>query len=480
MQGLDPVYTTIVAVVGILVPLLQILVCVRILLRPHRDPAARVAWLVVVGAIPILGMLAYLLVGEVRAGKGLHRARRPSVVPSEWPAEIGDLIPDRYRNLFLLGESINGFAPVTGNKATFFADSDATIDALVADIDRAAREVHLCFYIWLADRNGKKVVEAVIRAARRGVICRVLADDLGSRTMVRSLEWSSMRHAGVKAHAARPIGNLLIQVLLGRVDMRNHRKVVVIDGETTYCGSQNCADPEFLPKARYGPWVDLMVRFEGPIALQNQTLFAQDWRSATSEELEIAGPDAPATSDGSLPALVIGTGASVRYSAMSEIFEALFFTARHELIITTPYYVPDEALQSALRASAYRGVETTLILPAKNDSWIVAAASRSYYADLISAGVRIYEYHPGLLHTKSITVDGELTLIGSANLDRRSFELNSENNILFYDADFTSRVRGRQLEYLKSSSSVKRDAIARWSVPRRVWNNAIATLGPLL
>jgi cardiolipin synthase len=181
-----------------------------------------------------------------------------------------------------------------------------------------------------------------------------------------------------------------------------------------------------------------------------------------------------------MPAQAIGTGATVRYSAMSELFEALFFTARRELIVTTPYYVPDEALQAALRASAWRGVETTLIVPARNDSWIVAAASRSYYADLLEAGVKIHEYRAGLLHTKSITVDGEITLIGSANLDRRSFELNFENSIMTWDKGFTSAVRARQLDYLRSARPVTAQAVAAWSTGRRLWNNAVATLGPLL
>ena len=164
---------------------------------------------------------------------------------------------------------------------------------------------------------------------------------------------------------------------------------------------------------------------------------------------------------------------------MREVFTALMFAARREIIITTPYYVPDESLQNALCTTAYRGVETTIIFPARNDSRIVSAASRSYYADLLAAGVKIYEYSGGLLHTKSLTVDGEVTLIGSANMDRRSLDLNYENNILVHDADLTAAVRARQQEYLARSSPVTAEAVAAWPMSRRLWNNAIATLGPL-
>ena len=158
-----------------------------------------------------------------------------------------------------------------------------------------------------------------------------------------------------------------------------------------------------------------------------------------------------------LTAQVIGTGPTERNSAMPEVFETLMYAARRELVITTPYYVPNEAMQSALCASARRGVAMTIIFPARNDSWIVGAASRSYYGDLLAAGVRIFEYQGGLLHTKSLTLDGEVTLIGSANMDRRSFDLNYENNILFYDPALTAEMRRRQDAYLARSRPVTAD-----------------------
>jgi cardiolipin synthase A/B len=165
---------------------------------------------------------------------------------------------------------------------------------------------------------------------------------------------------------------------------------------------------------------------------------------------------------------------------MPEVFETLMYAARRELFITTPYYVPDEAMQIALCASGYRGVKTTIIFPARNDSFIVQAASRSYYADLLAAGVRIFEFEGGLLHTKSLTLDGEITLIGSANMDRRSFDLNYENNILLCDSAITAEMRRRQETYLAQSHEVTAEMVAQWSITRRLWNNAIAMLGPVL
>src|SRR5438046_8208718 len=160
-----------------------------------------------------------------------------------------------------------------------------------------------------------------------------------------------------------------------------------------------------------------------------------------------------------MTARVIGTAPTIYHSGMPEVFETLIYTARRELVITTPYYVPDEAMQAALCASGRRGVTTTVIFPARNDSWIVAAASRSYYSDLLSAGVRICEYEGGLLHTKSLTLDGEVTLIGSANMDRRSFDLNYENNILFYDPTLTAEMRRRQDAYLACSHPIPAEPV---------------------
>jgi cardiolipin synthase len=165
---------------------------------------------------------------------------------------------------------------------------------------------------------------------------------------------------------------------------------------------------------------------------------------------------------------------------MEEVFISLMFSARHELTISTPYYVPNQPMQAALCAAAYRGVQTTLILPARNDSREVAGASRSYYAELLEAGVNIREYVGGLLHSKTLTLDGEITLIGSANMDRRSFDLNFENNILIYDLELARTLRARQQDYIDSADKISLEQVESWSLPRCLWNNSVAMLGPIL
>ncbi len=438
-------------------------------------------------ALPIIGMLSYVLFGETNIGRKRHLRYSKALnrinearAKAQTDTALG-MVEVEHRHLFRLGTSISGFKPVAGNSAEIMADSDAAIDCLVGDMDAAEETVHLLFYIWLADTNGLKVAEAAKRAAGRGVTVRVMADDLGSRKLIRSSHWAEMEKAGVKIAAALPVGFLPLHPIRGRIDLRNHRKIIVIDNKITYCGSQNCADPEFAVKPKFAPWVDLVCRFEGPIAIQNQTLFAQDWMSHVDEDLSnLVVPDTRSQPPDGVIAQVIGTGPTVRASAMPEMFEVLMHAARDELVITTPYYVPSESMHSALCAAARRGVDTKIVFPARNDSWIVAAASRSYYADLINAGVKIYEFPDGLLHTKSLTFDGEVALIGSANLDRRSFDLNYENNMLLENRELTEALRARQEEYIAASNQIVQEDIEAWSIPRRLWNNSVAMLGPVL
>ena len=468
--------------------ILVLLVSVRVLLRPYREPASRIAWMVVVATLPFIGIVAYLLFGEVNIGS--KRIKRMQKVVNDLqtetaaaglnPQQFTPAEPAQCQHLFRVGHSITGLNPVAGNSGVLMDDSNSTIDRMVADIDAAQNHVHLLFYIWLPDGNGCKVVTALKRAVARGVTVRAMADGLGSRLLIKSKYWRSMREAGIKVAVALPIGNPLLRPFAGRIDLRNHRKIVVIDGDITYCGSQNCADPEFLIKARYAPWVDAVIRFQGPIASQNQYLFACDWMSHVDEDLSSLLQEPVPPVEAGFVAQVTGTGPTVRFSAMPEMFESIMHAARTEMLITTPYFVPSESMLDALCATAYRGVATSIIFPARNDSRIVGAASRSYYAALLSAGINIFEYESGLLHSKTLTVDGEISLIGSANMDRRSFDLNYENAILFSDRQLTAAVYKRQQSYLLSARRITAEEIDNWSMPHRLINNAVAMFGPVL
>ncbi|MEP7129795.1 MAG: cardiolipin synthase [Sphingomicrobium sp.] len=462
----------------------QVAVLGRAILRPHREPASRLAWAVIIVVAPIVGLIAYLLLGETRISSARRMKGRD--IDSKLPrpgsgaSTAQELAESTYGAPFALARSMDGLGPTPGNAATLAPDSNAAIAAMVDDIDRAKRNVHVCAYIWLADHNGCKIKDALIRAAKRGTDVRVLADALGSRRFIRSKHWRELSDNGVEVRVALPVGNPLMTVTRGRVDLRNHRKSMIVDNRIAWCGSQNLADPEFRVKLRYAPWVDVMSRWEGPVVRQCQYLFVSDWMgdgggdiSALLSEPEHAGP-------GKIIAQVLGTGPTIRYDAMPSCFAELIHSARRELVVTTPYFVPDEQVLFALTSAAMRGVETILVLPRRNDSIIVGATSRSYYRDLIAAGVKLFDYRCGLLHAKTMVVDGKLGMIGSANLDRRSFELNFENNILFADEDFTRVVRERQEQFIADSDEVTMADVERFNLAQRLWQNSLAMLSPIL
>ncbi len=460
---------------------------VRILLRDDLSPPARLAWFIVLNVLPYFGVAIYFLMGEVDLGDRANRLHRDIFAAIRAgagkfmgePEDIPRLIDARYQTAFAYAQSINGFSPVDGNRAALMADSEETRLRLIEDIDAATDEVHVLYYIWLDDEMGTAVAEALMRAAERGVTCRAMADGLGSRALIRSKLWKRMAAAGVELAVALSLENPIRTILTSRLDLRNHRKITVIDGRITYCGSRNSADPEFRVKAKYAPWVDIMLRFEGPVVAQNQLLFASDWTQATGEPLSdirlIAEPF-----EGGFPAQVMGDGPTERRGATPQLFANLIGAARDELTLSTPYFVPDATVLEALCSAALRGVATTLIFPKVNDSWIVAAASRSYYRRLLEAGCVIHEFEGGLLHAKTLTVDGLVSLIGSSNLDLRSFDLNYENNILLQDEDITGAIITRQAAYIASALRVTLEDVLGWSYPRRVWNNVIGTIGPIL
>ncbi|WP_226346927.1 phospholipase D-like domain-containing protein [Agilicoccus flavus] len=361
-------------------------------------------------------------------------------------------------------------------------DSDLSIDALAADIERARESVHISFYIWLDDDNGGKVADAVCAAARRGVTCRVMVDALGSRGFTRSPRWRQLQEAG--AHTLATLDDIprLGHFAVGRLDLRNHRKIVVIDNRVSYCGSQNCADPQFRIAAKFAPWVDIWLRCEGPVVRQEQYVFLTAWIAETGESVEglpTAQPEPEAFPDG-VVAQMFGTGPTTQGNSMSDMFVATIFAAQRELVITTPYSVPDEALLRALCAAPRRGVRTTIVFPERNNSPLVGASCSSTYPALLGAGVEVYEYPLGLLHTKSMTLDGRIALVGSANMDRRSLQLNFENNLLVDDPDLTASIRRRQDSYLSVSRRVAPDAVRRWSFPKRLVQDTVAVLAPLL
>jgi len=460
---------------------LFVAVALRVLSRPQLNTSTRTAWMFVLLSLPFLGIVAYLLVGEVYFRQGRRsridwasKAVQPYIAASGEPRD-----PEQWGPSSAFATSVNGFGVCLGNRAELLESPEGARRRMIEDMDAATDSINVLYYIWLDDNTGRAVASALIRAAKRGVTCRVIVDALGSRTFTRSQTWKELQAAGVKTAIALSLKNPFRAMMERRLDLRNHRKITVIDGRICHAGSQNCADPEFLPKRKYAPWVDIMVRLEGPVARQMNLLFAENWLLYHDENPALFAAETPVFPDG-IPAQVVGTGPTTGRLAAAQLFSRLIFEAQQELIIVTPYFVPGEVVCAALLGAAFSGVNVTLIVPRRNDSQFVSRASRSYYPLLIEAGVTIAEYNGGLLHSKILTIDGRKTFMGSSNMDIRSFDLNFENDVLLHDPKVTQEIRARQLSYLEQSTLVDPEAVRRWPVYKRVWLNLFATMGPLL
>lgn len=474
--------------------ILLILITLRILSRYDLTSSARLAWFVVILALPYIGVIVYWMFGEIHLGRAItheHRdvikqlhAKDPEVLGE--PQTLYHHIAPEYQAAFAYSAAVTGFHTTMGNRAELMPSAAAARARMIEDFDAATDHIHVMYYIWLIDETGINTAKALIRAAKRGVTCRAMVDGMGSRKMIGSKVWQEMAAAGVQLGVALPFNNLIKVLLTSRIDLRNHRKITIIDGRITHCGSQNCADPEFRVKPKYAPWVDIMTRFEGPVVAQNQMLFASDWMTANPDTpLSVFQyPTAKASKENEpmdgIAAQVFSDGPTQRQGSTPQFLSTLISQAQHKLMISTPYFVPDYSLVNAICATAYRGVEVIMIVPKNNDSFVVAATSRSYYWQLLEAGVRIYEFKGGLLHAKTLTIDGEIGLIGSTNLDLRSFDLNYENNIVFNDPALTADIIKRQYDYIKDSDEVTKTQVASWSLPKRIWNNVVATIGPVL
>ena len=463
---------------------LRAVVVARVIQRGPRRSASSLAWILVVLVLPAaISTIAWFLVGEARLGS--HRRAMCAILAERitlaaaraGPIEEHRAIPPDYEATIALAAAVGGTPSRSGNDLTLIADTDQAFDALIADLDAAQDHVHLLYYIFLPDATGRRVGGALMRAARRGVTCRLLVDDVGSRDFLASSLRHDIESTGVRIVAALPAN--LVRAALARIDLRNHRKLAVVDGRIGYTGSQNVADASFALKPRYAPWVDCTLRIEGPVVRDLQSIFVTDWFVDAQESLEELLSRPVPEIPGGVAAQVLPTGPSNDNEALAQLALAAFHRATDELILTTPYFVPGESEVASLATAARRGVSVALVLPARNDSRLVGAISRSHYRELLDAGVEIHEYQKGLLHAKTLTVDRDLALVTTANFDRRSFELNFEISVLVYDSDFASRLRFLQKSYMADSRRVKQADLPR-SYVRRFVENAAGVLSPLL
>ena len=458
---------------------------VAVILRRRFAPSTAMAWLVLILFLPWVGLVIYLLIGVNHLGKQRARTHSRVVTRSrtehqrEWAAQHAtrpQIEPQQY-NMILQAERISGNPIVGGNDAELIPSAQDLCDKVTREIDNAKHHVHLLYYIFSPDSIGHCLGDALIRAHKRGVRCRVLADAAGSRPLFRSDLYHKLEAAGVEIREMLPVQ--LWRRKLARIDLRNHRKLAVIDGSVAYAGSHNAVNDDYGHK-HAGRWIDLSGRFTGPIVAQFQQVFCEDWAFETNQSLESEDLFPQLDPVGEIAAQVVPTGPNHEGETFRRVLVAALAAAQRHIIMTTPYLVPDEPTMLALAMAADRGVQVDLVVPRKSDSPIVAAAGRYYYQQLMESGVNIHTYQSGMLHAKTITVDDAFALLGSANLDVRSFYLNFEINVLLYGPAITKHLRYAQQQYLNESRPVELAAWRERPMYKQYAEGAAALFSPLL
>jgi cardiolipin synthase len=518
---------------------LRLVMAVVILLRKKSSEA--MPWLLVCFAFPIPGALLYVLIGGNRLGRRRSRehSRAMGVIDgltrlAAWHGgvcAVPTAVPDQRHDLARMAERIGHLPIVGGNTAELIGEPTDFLNRIVRDIDGAQSYVHCLFYIFEDDRAGQEVGAALKRAAARGVSARLLVDAVGSRPLFKRLA-PELRAAGVEVHDMLPVNPLRRR--LARIDLRNHRKLVVIDGSTIYTGSQNVIDPamgEPASRASGGggsggggsaagagaaaaaggagasrggggsggggsrrirrlftrsrrQWDDLSVRLCGPIALQGDVVFLEDWYSTTGEVLHTFDnserPVALPPCEGDVVAQLIPSGPTYESDVFHDFVVAALHDAQKSIELCTPYFVPTVPVMLALKVAAARGVSVDLVVPERSDNRLVSLAAPSHFQELLDAGVRIHLHRGLMLHSKSLAIDDDLAIIGSGNLDMRSFHLNFELNMVLYGGAVTDALHLQHKRYMANAHQINARAWPNRPLWRKLLEKAVALMGPLL
>jgi cardiolipin synthase len=439
----------------------------------NRKPGEATGWLMLIFLLPYLGFILFLIFGSPKLSRyrrAMQRTMSETLTKmvdflKQQPemASVATLIdppiPERYQPIVCLNQHLGSMPAFGGNTVELLPDYQGAIDRIIQEIDRAQKYVHVEYFMFADDQSGGPVIDALIRAQGRGVKCRVLIDDLGD-TQFKKPVVTRLREGKVEVHLMLPVA--VFDKEWSRLDLRNHRKIVVVDGQVGFTGSQNIIDHDYhksgnIKKGLY--YIELVARVTGPIVGQLDAAFRTDWYSETKVVLtRDTAPEvafAPVKT-GEVLCQVLPSGPGFENDNNLKLFVALFHAARRQITIANPYFVPDESLMVAITSAAQRGVEVTLIVSEIGDQFLVYHAQRSFYEQLLQAGVKIYRYKsPVLLHAKHLSIDDDIAVIGSSNMDLRSFQLDLEVTLICYDKGVVTDMQAVFTDYLRHSTPLR-------------------------
>jgi cardiolipin synthase len=475
-------------ILGIAFEVLAFALIPLVLLR-RKEPSSTIAWILALVFLPAVGALLFVAFGRDRVRLPARRKRQldalvraelalqaPVVATTDETLAAAGLT-DLERSLFKVGACLTQGHASGGNHVTPLFGGNEAYESMGVAIDAARHHVHAEYYLIRNDATGAWFKERLLAAVKRGVEVRLLCDAFGCFALHASF-LHDLRKAGARVATFLPMRSLLLQP----VNLRNHRKIVVVDGEVGFTGGLNIGDEYRGQMAGVGAWRDIHVRIEGAAARDLQRIFFQDWTFAARETLAPSAyfPPLETTPRGDATIAIVPSGPDTRTEAIERIFFGAIAGARERVWMTTPYFVPDQAITVAMELAAMRGVDVKLVLPHHSNHAVTFHAGRSFYDTLLEAGVKLYEYLPGMVHAKTMVVDGAVSLVGSANMDLRSFRLNFEVHALMHDASLAARLEESFSGDLRDSKLV---SLADWRkrpTRARIYEGAARLVSPLL
>ncbi|QIE01990.1 cardiolipin synthase [Buchnera aphidicola] len=461
----------------------------RVLMKRRNIPAS-MSWLLTIYIIPFIGISIWFFFGELYLGK-----RQKKIANRIWSISntcLNELKSYKHifqthnsevaNSLFQLCKHRQGISGIKSNQIKLLSNTKDIMQMLIRDIYLARKNIEMVFYIWKPGGIADDVALALIDSAQRGIHCRLMLDSIGSIEFFQSPWLDIMKQSGIQVVEALQFN--LSRIFLRRIDVRQHRKIVLIDNYIVYSGSMNLVDPDLFKKSSgLGKWIDLMTRIEGPIAAAIGIIYSCDWEIETGLKILPQLPDKKISKNKfniNSSVQVIASGPGFPKNMIHQALLIAIYSAKTELIMTTPYLVPSEDLLQAICTAAQRGVNVSIIIPLCHDSILVKWASRVFFTELLEAGVKIYQFKKGLLHSKSILVDQQLSLIGTVNLDMRSLWLNFEITLVIDDSDFGYNLLTIQNEYISDSQLLDKKIWSMRSYWTRILEKIFYFLSPLL
>ena len=465
--------------------LLALILIPSIVLR-RREAAATLAWILIIVFLPYVGAILFFVIGRSRVRR---RTRRRIHSRLALEREAAEQLPYRASNCSARGlpalagddlvGKISGVAqcvaqspPLSGNQADVFIRTDEAYQSMAQAISGAKHHVHMMCYIFRDDGAGLRFRDLLVARARDGLEVRLLVDAVGSHALGSDF-LQPLLEAGGKFGKFMPVFPF---GAAWRPNLRNHRKILVVDGQIGFAGGLNVGDEYQGRKMRYAPWRDTHMRVEGPAVWRLQEIFAEDWFFTTGEDLVDPMHFPEIGQRGQEIVQVVDSGPD----HANENIHAVFFTAITEadqrLFITTPYFIPDPAVLMALKTASWRGVDVRILLPGDSDLLLVQVAGRSYYRELLQAGVKLYEHRPGMLHAKTMVVDGKWSTVGSANMDIRSFRLNFEVNLLISGQTFAGRMEENFFRDISHARIITLETLK----PMTTWSRLVESISRVL